>query len=635
MPIYGRGEMADRTRAFDWSQTPVGGISRWPDLLLSTVNTLLGSRQPMFLWWGEELIQFYNDAYRPSIGADKHPRALGQRGEECWPEIWPVIGPQIEGVMTRGESVWSEDRLIPIYKDGKLVDVYWTYSYSPVRDSDGTIRGTLVMCSETTGRVLAERRIKQVLEATTDGVLAIDRDWTISYLNENAARIVAPSGDVRGKNFWKAFPDTMYVGSPYEAYYHAAMDDRAPGEFEAYYPEPLNSWFQVNVRPSADGIILFFKDIYDRKMAENAALRERAQLLEILQQAPAFFALLQGPDHVIAMVNPLYLRLVNDRDVLGKPVRVALPEAAEQGYVEILDRVYQGEPYVAHGARYDAFAGEGVHPDERYIDFVYQPLRESDGSVSGIIALGVDITDRKKAQDALIQNEKLAAVGRLASSIAHEINNPLESVTNLLYLVRTMNTAEEMKEYLDLADRELRRVSAITNQTLRFHKQATNPIDVTCEELIESVLSLFQGRIVNSNIRIETRLRAKRTVRCFEGEIRQALSNLVGNALDAMHPAGGRLILRSRSARDERSGRDGLVITVADTGGGMSPSTAAQIFQPFFTTKGFGGIGLGLWISKEIVDRHHGRISQRSSQREGHTGTVFTMFLPYDALAHL
>ena len=121
------------------------------------------------------------------------------------------------------------------------------------------------------------------------------------------------------------------------------------------------------------------------------------------------------------MVNSLYLRLVNNRDVVGKPVRIALPDAAAQGYVEILDRVYQGEPYIGHDARYDVYAGEGLQPDERYVDFIYQPLREIDDSVSGIIVLGVDVTDRKRAQDVLLQTEKLAAVGRLASSIAHEI----------------------------------------------------------------------------------------------------------------------------------------------------------------------------------------------------------------------
>jgi signal transduction histidine kinase len=519
--VFGTGEMAELTRSYHWDSMSIGAIETWPDLLLNTVNTLLSSRQPMFLWWGEELIQFYNDAYRPSLGADKHPSALGQKGEDCWPEIWPVISPLIAAVMERGESYWSEDQLIPIYRDGQLVDVYWTFSYSPVWDSCGKVRGTLVVCSETTGKVLAER----------------------------------------------------------------------------------------------------------------ALLFERARLLEVLQQAPAFFALLQGPDHVITMVNPLYLRLINNREVLGKPVRVALPEVAEQGYIEILDRVYQGEPYVGYGSRYDSFAGPDLPPDERYVDFTYQPLREADGRISGIILLGVDVTGRKKAQDALIQAEKLAAVGRLASSIAHEINNPLESVTNLLYLAQTLNHSPVINDYLETADRELRRVAAITNQTLRFHKQATRPMEVTAEELIESVLSLFQGRIVNSNVRLEKRYRSKVGVRCFEGEIRQVISNIVGNALDAMHAHGGRLILRSRVGSDHRSGRSGLIITIADTGPGMPPTVAEQVFQPFFTTKGFIGTGLGLWISRDIVDRHSGRIWLRTSQRNGCAGTVIAIFLPFDAVS--
>jgi signal transduction histidine kinase len=381
------------------------------------------------------------------------------------------------------------------------------------------------------------------------------------------------------------------------------------------------------------GTLVVCSETTRRVLAEKEVLAERARLLAILQQAPAFFALLQRPDHVISLVNPGYLRLINNRDVLGKPVRVALPEVAEQGYIEILDRVYLGEPYVGTDARYDVSAGDGQPPDERYLDFTYQPLCESDGSVSRIIVLGVDVTGRKKAHGALIQAEKLAAVGRLASSIAHEINNPLESVTNLIYLAKRANESPIIDEYLRIADRELRRAAAITNQTLRFHKQATNPKEVTCDELIESVLSLYQGRIVNSNIRVEKRHRSNTAVCCFEGEIRQVLSNVIGNALDAMQRSGGRLIFRSRKGKDRRTGRDGLVITVADTGHGMPAVVARQAFEPFFTTKGALGTGLGLWISREIVDRHSGRLSLRTSDGNGCAGTVIQIFLPFDAIS--
>jgi PAS domain S-box-containing protein len=164
--IVGQGEMANLIRRFDWSATAVGPIESWPDTLVTTVNLLLASRHPMFLWWGQELIQFYNDGYRPSIRADKHPSAVGQRGAECWPEIWPIIGPQIDAVMSEGRSTWHTNQLVPINRDGKLEEVYWTYGYSPVRDNAGIVRGTLVVCSETTEQVLAERRLKTMLAIT-------------------------------------------------------------------------------------------------------------------------------------------------------------------------------------------------------------------------------------------------------------------------------------------------------------------------------------------------------------------------------------------------------------------------------------------------------------------------------------
>jgi diguanylate cyclase (GGDEF)-like protein/PAS domain S-box-containing protein len=167
-PIVGNGEMADMIRGFGWAGSSLGRVETWPDTLVTTVNLLLASRHPMFLWWGPDLIQIYNDGYRPSISADKHPRALGQKGKECWPEIWPIIGPQIETVMAQGASTFHENQMVPIYRNGKLEEVFWTYGYSPVRGSDGTIQGTLVVCSETTEQVLSERRLRMLLTINND-----------------------------------------------------------------------------------------------------------------------------------------------------------------------------------------------------------------------------------------------------------------------------------------------------------------------------------------------------------------------------------------------------------------------------------------------------------------------------------
>jgi len=273
---------------------------------------------------------------------------------------------------------------------------------------------------------------------------------------------------------------------------------------------------------------------------------------------------------------------------------------------------------------------EGQAPDERYVDFVYQPLREEDNSISGIIVLGVDVTENKRAQKALIQNEKLAAVGRLSASIAHEINNPLGAVTNLLYLAGLATSLDEVRDYLHRADSELRRISAITNQTLSFSKQSAMKT-VDGAELLGGVINVFQSRLLNGRVQVEQRVRSHDPIRCCEGEIRQVLSNLVSNAIESMQSSGGRLLLRSRCATNWSNGRKGLIITVADTGIGIHPDVRKKIFEPFFTTKGQGGTGLGLSVSLDIVIRHEGSLRVRSTQAPNHSGTVFSLFLPSDA----
>jgi PAS domain S-box-containing protein len=174
--LAGGGEMGELTRAYDWSETILGEPSGWSQSLLTTVSIILNSKFPMFLWWGPELIQFYNDAYRPSLGAEggKHPNALGQRGEDCWQEIWPVIKPLIDQVLAGGESTWSEDQLIPIYRNGKLEDVYWTFGYSKVIDETGKPAGVLVICNETTAKVQSYNEISEAKNELEFAVEAAD-----------------------------------------------------------------------------------------------------------------------------------------------------------------------------------------------------------------------------------------------------------------------------------------------------------------------------------------------------------------------------------------------------------------------------------------------------------------------------
>jgi signal transduction histidine kinase len=250
--------------------------------------------------------------------------------------------------------------------------------------------------------------------------------------------------------------------------------------------------------------------------------------------------------------------------------------------------------------------------------------------VMALIEARYSLMEHKRTVAALIQAEKLAAVGRLASSLAHEINNPLEAITNLLFLCRDHAVSPEVREWLEQAELELRRISILANQTLRFHRQSTRPSEISCSNLFAPTLDLYEARLRNSSIVVEKRKRAYQLVECYEGDIRQVLSNLITNAIDAM-PNGGRLLVRSREGTNHRTGSNGIFLTIADTGTGISPSIQDSIFDAFFTTKGINGSGLGLWMSAEIVSRHNGSITIRSSDTAGRSGTVAVIFLPFAA----
>ena len=271
-----------------------------------------------------------------------------------------------------------------------------------------------------------------------------------------------------------------------------------------------------------------------------------------------------------------------------------------------------------------------THSDgsECWISLAASPILDERGAVTGGVLTVMDVDQQKRSEAALIQNEKLAAVGRLAASISHEINNPLEAVTNLLYLVRCEeHLSDEVRTYLNAAENELGRVSQIVSHTLRFHRQSTRPREVTAHELLEPTLGLFNGRLGNSNVSIVLEERSTARVTCYEGEIRQILNNLVGNAIDSMK-TGGRLVIRTRDSRDWKSGAPGVRIVVADNGHGMPPDVMKRVFEPFYTTKGINGTGLGLWIARGIVDKHEGMLGIFSSTRPGKSGTVFSLFLP-------
>jgi signal transduction histidine kinase len=256
------------------------------------------------------------------------------------------------------------------------------------------------------------------------------------------------------------------------------------------------------------------------------------------------------------------------------------------------------------------------------------PALNREGSLERLIAVSRDITEIKQAQMALMQAEKLAATGRLAATIAHEINNPLEAVTNFIYLAKTSEgLPADVCRTLEIADRELARVAQIAQQTLGFYRDNSQHKWVSLSELIGEVVTLYERKLRYKRLETEIEVDAELKLHLKHGELKQALSNLIANAIDASSE-GGKLWLRARANKNWTNGLEkGIRITLADNGSGMSPDVQRQIFVPFFTTKRDVGTGIGLWVTKKLIEQQGGYLRFRSKQGQG-AGTVMSVFLP-------
>lgn len=367
---------------------------------------------------------------------------------------------------------------------------------------------------------------------------------------------------------------------------------------------------------------------------QRAGLYETLALLDsMLGNAPIGFAFF---DHKLRYVRlNQFLADMNGMPInrhLGRRMVEILPGPLAQHVESLLQKVFTtGEP-----ERDVEMRGELPSQPDKQRTWIcnWYPVRSQQGAVRWVGVVVVEITERLRAEETLRKTEKLAAAGRLAASIAHEINNPLESVTNLLYLLQTHPTLDsEAKEYVSTAQGELARVSEITQQTLRFYRQSTFPVRTQVADVFASVLALHQSRLNAAHIQVQREMDADAILFGFSGELRQLFANLVGNAVDAM-VGGGRLIIRARYGTGRAlQGQwcKGVRVTVSDTGAGMSEETRRRLFEPFYTTKDATGTGLGLWVSDEIIRKHSGtvRVKSRQGQR---SGTTFAIFFPEGGL---
>ncbi len=378
--------------------------------------------------------------------------------------------------------------------------------------------------------------------------------------------------------------------------------------------------------------------VVERELREAAARRSRVAAERALAVSESRFhhlvdampmgLLISGNSGRIAYANATAERLLGfpaERMLSGEVTLRSICVALDLPSAELEER-----------AKADPFEAMCLTSDGQTLDvLVGITFLEGAEAVGGreLAVFIADLSRQKRSEEVLRRTEKLAVAGRLAASIAHEINNPLAAITNCLYLVQQTHLEELGRSYLELAQKELDRVAQITVQTLRFHRQSSRPVPTRPSDLAETVLALFESRIRRQAITVERRFRDAPPIVAYEGEVRQVIVNLLGNAIDAM-PGGGCILVRSGPTCSWRTSERGLAITVADNGSGMCDETIARLFEPFYSTKGITGTGLGLWVSREIVDRHHGTIRVRSRLAQpGRPGrTVFRVFLPTDGV---
>jgi signal transduction histidine kinase len=510
MYLQGGGEMGELTRSFDWESTVLGSPDKWSQSLLTTISIILKSRFPMFLWWGNDLIQFYNDAYRPSMGATgKHPKALGQKGEKCWPEIWPIIKPLIDQVMAGGEATWSEDQLIPIYRNNRVEDVYWTFGYSPVIDESGKPGGVLVICNETTDKVKTYNEISQA---------------------KKELEFAVEAGELAT---WDLNPVTnRFVGNT-----------------------RLKDWFGI---PATNEIDL-------QRAVDMIAEEDRPRVSAAIAKALA-----KGSD---GNYNVEY--------------SIRKPGANVARVVKAIGKA--------------AFDAEGV---------AYR--------LSGTLQ---DITEDHNIQ---LRKDEFISVA------SHELKTPITSLNAsmqiLQKLIKTESVSDKIRLFVGKAGNNLNKLVHLLDDLLNVTKlqQGQLALNKTRFNLGDLVKDSCEHLSQDDSHLITVTGPEDVMVYADYRRIDQVLVNLVNNAI--------KYSPQSKKVDITFGSENGVAIVyVQDYGIGINPEKLPHLFDRYYRVDGLGhqfsGLGLGLYISAEIIKRHDGNISVDSVWG---SGSIFSFTLPLD-----
>jgi PAS domain S-box-containing protein len=474
----------------------------------------------------------------------------------------------------------------------------------------------------------AQRRLAAIIESSEDAIASKDLNGTITSWNKSAERLFGwTAEEIIGQPVTLVIPEELHDDEP-----RILAKIRAGERIEHFQTVRVHKSgkridVSLTVSPIRDengmivGAAKIVRDITRQKKLEEAALR-LAAIVESSDDAIAS----KNLNGIITSWNRRAEKLFGYKaeEIIGKSVTVIIPPELHHDEDMILSKIRRGE-------KIDHFETIRLHKNGERIEvsLTISPVKDGNGNVIGAAKIIRNITEIKKIDRALQTTEKLAAAGRMAATVAHEINNPLEAVTNLVYLAkRDLSNKDRVAGYLDLASRELDRVAHITRQTLGFYRDTSSPVHFNIAETLDDLLLLYEKKFESRNIKVLKQYEKNVEITALAGEIRQAFSNLVTNAIDAM-PSGGAFVLRvAKSHEWSGSHLHGVRVTILDTGSGIEARHRKKIFQPFFTTKADVGTGLGLWITRGIVEKHRGTIRMKSRTGPNGHGTAFSIFLP-------
>lgn len=624
------GMMAELTDSYNWAQSPIGERDTWPVALGIVLKLILSSKNPMFLWWGPDLTQFYNDAFRECLGTDgKHPSALGQAGKECWPESWGIIQPLIQQVL-KGDSIWRENHLIPIYRNGRLEDVYWTFSYTPVLNDLGSVDGVLALCQETTKLVQLEKHyVKQLSNLFLQAPVAIcilrGREYVIEVVNDRMVEmwdrkmgdvLNKPAFDVltelKDQGFKDLLDGVFYTGKRYvteELPINLKRHGKIENAFVKFIYEPLR-----DEDGTISGVMALAHEITEqvlgRKQVEDA---ERKTRIAIESAELGMYEKNLMSNEIIGDAR-FYEIFGFDKEVsMNELVSIIHPEDLTVREIAYKESLTSGK--LCYEARI-IYKDKSLHWFKVYGKFFYN----EDNLPIKLLGVVDDITAQKQMQKqkdnllAIASHEfktpvtTIKAYGQLAESILES-----DGETVVLHVVKKMGTQVDKLAAL---------IENLLNITkIQEGKLAYNETIFDFNEMAREVIEDMQ--VTCATHHIEYIAGKSATIFGDKEKIGEVLNNLISNARK-YSPNASRIIVITEIQKD------GVQLSVRDFGIGIPSEAQQSVFKQFYRINGenqstFPGMGIGLYICSEFIKGHKGNIWVESKLGEGST---FYIWIP-------